>query len=146
MTLTSKDRYAIIALLELAAKGGSRPVPLVELSQKYNISVSYLEQLFAQLRRAGLVQSRRGPSGGYLLGRPAQVIRIYDVLRAIRSGDPVSDRRFADSGESPGLVLWEILARRIQDLLERTTLADLLRAGGVYSGRSGSDRGGLEAG
>ncbi len=144
MTFSSKDRYAIIAMLELAVQGGARPIPLVELSQKYNISVSYLEQLFAQLRRAGLVQSRRGPSGGYLLGRTPEEISIYDVVRAIRAGDPVRDTRFADAADSAGLQLWEVLAGRIQGLLEETRLADLLHAGGgAYADAGGS---GLKAG
>jgi Rrf2 family iron-sulfur cluster assembly transcriptional regulator len=129
MILSSKDRYAIIAMFELTAERGARPIPLAELSQKYDISVSYLEQLFAQLRRAGLVQSRRGPTGGYLLGRDADNISIYDIVTAIRMDD---EGNAPITSDGAGAVMWNSLSTRVRKLLTDISLADML---------SGSDLG-----
>lgn len=128
MILSSKDRYGIIAMFDLAAQRGERPVPLVELSQKHNISVSYLEQLFAQLRRAGLVKSRRGPTGGYFLGRDASDITINDVVKAIRYGEESFSEFPRGDAASEGLKLWENFSHRMHHMLDEISLADVLRS------------------
>jgi len=83
MRLTTKGRYAVTALLDLAIHADSGPVNLADISQRQGISLSYLEQLFAKLRRNDLVSSVRGPGGGYRLGRSAQLIRIVDIIDAV---------------------------------------------------------------
>ena len=83
MKLSTKGRYAVMALVDLASQGGGRPVSLADISSRQEISLSYLEQLFAKLRRSGLVKSVRGPGGGYLLARPAEDTRISDAILAV---------------------------------------------------------------
>ena len=78
MRLTTKGRYAVTAMLDLAINAGISPTSLGDISQRQGISLSYLEQLFARLRRAGLVKSVRGPGGGYLLALPASEITVPD--------------------------------------------------------------------
>lgn len=83
MKLTTKGRYAVTAMLDLALHANDRPVPLADISQRQGISLSYLEQLFAKLRRKALVDSARGPGGGYRLSRPSNEISVADVITAI---------------------------------------------------------------
>ena len=82
MKLSTKGRYAMVALADLAAAGDAR-LSLAEISKRQDISLPYLEQLFVKLRRAGLVASVRGPGGGYHLARPAAEIRVSDILEAV---------------------------------------------------------------
>ncbi|MGH8246367.1 MAG: Rrf2 family transcriptional regulator, partial [Gammaproteobacteria bacterium] len=83
MRLTTKGRYAVTAMLDLALHRKQGPINLAEISARQGISLSYLEQLFARLRRQGLVASARGPGGGYLLGRGTSEISISDVIGAV---------------------------------------------------------------
>ena len=83
MRLTTKGRYAVTAMLDLAIHATEGPVPLADISQRQGISLSYLEQLFARLRRQGLVSSARGPGGGYRLAHAASEIAVVDVINAI---------------------------------------------------------------
>jgi Rrf2 family iron-sulfur cluster assembly transcriptional regulator len=83
MKLSTKGRYAVTAMLDLALNDGKNPVTLAEISQCQGISLSYLEQLFARLRKAGLVAGVRGPGGGYRLAREAQGITIADIIDAV---------------------------------------------------------------
>ena len=83
MKLGSKGRYAVMAMVDLALHGGTRPVSLAEIALRQEISLSYLEQLFARLRRRGLVCSVRGPGGGYLLARAAAEISVVEVVDAV---------------------------------------------------------------
>ena len=83
MKLTTKGRYAVTAMLDLALHAQESPVPLADISQRQGISLSYLEQLFSKLRKKGLVDSARGPGGGYRLSRPAGNIAIEEVITAI---------------------------------------------------------------
>src|ERR1700733_59858 len=84
MRLSTKGRYAVMAMADLAAhEQGARPVSLADVAQRQEISLSYLEQLFAKLRRGGLVRSVRGPGGGYRLSRPATEIRVADIIVAV---------------------------------------------------------------
>jgi Rrf2 family iron-sulfur cluster assembly transcriptional regulator len=80
LKLTTRGHYAVVAILELARRGEKDPVPLVEIAKSGNISLSYLEQLFAGLRKNGIVKSYRGPGGGYVLAKPAKNITIADIL------------------------------------------------------------------
>ena len=83
MQLTTKGRYAVTAMLDLASSDTGKPVTLDIISQRQNISLSYLEQLFAKLRKASLVKSVRGPGGGYLLSPPAQDVTLTQIIEAV---------------------------------------------------------------
>ncbi len=83
MKLSTKGRYAVMAMVDLAAQNSDRPIALAEIAERQDISLSYLEQLFAKLRRGGLVASVRGPGGGYRLARPAEETRIADIILAV---------------------------------------------------------------
>ena len=86
MRLTSKGRYAVTALLDVALHAEQGPVPLADISERQGISLSYLEQLFSKLRKQGLVASVRGPGGGYRLGMDANTISIGKVISALLEG------------------------------------------------------------
>jgi Rrf2 family iron-sulfur cluster assembly transcriptional regulator len=81
--LSTKGRYAVMAMVDLAMHAGGNPVSLAEIAERQEISLSYLEQLFAKLRRRGLVKSVRGPGGGYLLAYPRENTRIADIILAV---------------------------------------------------------------
>lgn len=83
MRLTTKGRFAVTAMLDLATRGGNAPVTLTGISERQKISLSYLEQLFGKLRRHGIVESVRGPGGGYYLARPGNSISIADIISAV---------------------------------------------------------------
>ena len=83
MKLSTKGRYAVMALVDLAANDAGRPIALAEIADRQEISLSYLEQLFAKLRRGGIVTSVRGPGGGYQLAHAADKTRISDIILAV---------------------------------------------------------------
>ena len=83
MRLTTKGRYAVTAMLDLAVHNAEGPIALADISERQGISLSYLEQLFAKLRKTGLVASTRGPGGGYCLGKSPAEIAIADVIAAV---------------------------------------------------------------
>ena len=92
MRLSTKGRYAVMAMADLAQhEAANRPVSLADIAQRQEISLSYLEQLFAKLRRGGLVKSVRGPGGGYRLSRPSGDLRIADVILAV--DEPIAATR-----------------------------------------------------
>lgn len=132
MRLSTKGRYAVMAMVDLALNGGPRPVVLAEIAERQQISLSYLEQLFAKLRRVGLVQSVRGPGGGYLLSFPARETRIADVILAV--DEPIRTTR-CPPGNTQGCLadrsrclthdLWEELDKQIHRYLNSVTLSDV---------------------
>lgn len=130
MRLTSKGRYAVTAMLDVAIHRESGPVPLADISERQGISLSYLEQLFARLRRQGLVSSVRGPGGGYQLGQSAENISIAAVIHAVdESIDATRCQGRADcQGGTRCLThsLWEGLSDRIADFLAGISLAELV--------------------
>ncbi|HEY3532720.1 MAG TPA: Rrf2 family transcriptional regulator, partial [Casimicrobiaceae bacterium] len=83
MRLTTKGRFAVTAMLDVALHGDAGPVTLAAVATRQNISLAYLEQLFCKLRRSGLVESVRGPGGGYQLGRAADTVAIADIVLAV---------------------------------------------------------------
>ena len=100
MRLSTKGRYAVMAMADLAQhEAGNRPVSLADIAQRQEISLSYLEQLFAKLRRGGLVKSVRGPGGGYRLSRPSEELRIADIIMAV--DEPIAATR-CKPGSSKG--------------------------------------------
>ncbi|WP_032091854.1 MULTISPECIES: Fe-S cluster assembly transcriptional regulator IscR [Pasteurellaceae] len=130
MKLTSKGRYAVTAILDIALNAENGPVSLADISERQHISLSYLEQLFAKLRRHGLVKSVRGPGGGYQLGLPADDIAIGMIISAVNEN--ISVTRCLGQGDCQGgkqcltHSLWEQLSQRIEDFLNDITLAELV--------------------
>ncbi len=133
MRLSTKGRYAVMALVDLARESGGRPVSLADISSRQDISLSYLEQLFAKLRRAGLVKSARGPGGGYVLARSLEETRISDAILAV--DEPIRATRckpesgagcHADKSRCATHDLWEELTRHIHVFLSSVTLADVI--------------------
>jgi len=133
MRLSTKGRYAVMAMTDLALhEAGTRPVSLADIAERQEISLSYLEQLFAKLRRNGLVSSVRGPGGGYRLSRPADEVRVADIIMAV--DEPLGATR-CKPGSPKGCLpagarcvthdLWEELGRQIHVFLSSVSLADV---------------------
>lgn len=133
MKLSTKGRYAMVALTDLATAGEGTLLSLAELSRRQDISLPYLEQLFVKLRRAGLVESVRGPGGGYRLSRPASDIRVSEILGAV---DETVSAMHTGAGASGGLSgsraqsltnrLWEGLSAHVYVFLHQTRLSDVV--------------------
>ena len=132
MKLSTKGRYAVMAMVDLASNSEGQPVALADIAKRQEISLSYLEQLFAKLRKGGLVKSVRGPGGGYLLAHPPGEARISDVILAV--DEPIRATRCAPgspsgcrSNNSRCLThdLWEELGNQIHLYLSSVTLADI---------------------
>ena len=133
MKLSTKGRYAMAALADIALQPDGDLVTLGDISQRQDISLPYLEQLFVKLRRAELVVSVRGPGGGYRLARPAFEIRVVDVLSAV---DETVDAMHKGAGASGGLSgsraqsltnrLWEGLSAHVYVYLHQTRLSDVI--------------------
>ena len=150
MKLSTKGRYAVMAMVDLASTSNGSPVALADIAERQEISLSYLEQLFAKLRRGGLVRSVRGPGGGYLLAHSAEGTRISDIILAV--DEPIRATRCAPgspagcrSNKSRCLThdLWEELGNQIHLYLSSVTLADvcgrrILGTAGVIAG-NGAD-------
>lgn len=156
MRLSTKGRYAVMAMTDLAlnaqkgAGGSGRPISLSEISERQQISLSYLEQLFARLRKAGLVKSARGPGGGYVLARPAEALYVSEIVLAV--DEPIKatrcemtsnklgankrlgkDEAAREIGCMPGGQrclthnLWEDLGVAIHDYLSQVSLDDVIK-------------------
>ena len=131
MRLSTKSRYAVTSLLDMVMHSENNPVSLAEISQRQGISLSYLEQLFAKMRRNNLVVSTRGPGGGYRLSSPPEDIYVSDIISAVDEKLEVSNK-----DALPGAVnyepclteqLWEELSEQISSYLDRISLADMLK-------------------
>ena len=134
MRLSTKGRYAVMAMADLAGHAAqARPVALADIAERQEISLSYLEQLFAKLRRGGLVTSVRGPGGGYRLSRPSAEVRIADIIVAV--DEPIAATR-CKTGSAKGCTksgarcvthdLWEELGQQIHVFLSSVSLADVV--------------------
>ena len=130
MRLTTKGRYAVTAMLDLAFHSQIKPVTLTDIAARQTISLSYLEQLFARLRRAGMVKGVRGPGGGYKLCRQTSDINIADIITAVdESLDSTKCGGEANCQKEQTCLthdLWVGLGEQIRDYLEDISLADLL--------------------
>ena len=128
--LTTRGRYAIMAMVELGKRTGSEPAPLVEVAKRGNISLSYLEQLIAGLRRQGLVKSYRGPGGGYALAKPADEITVPAILIAAEDSTPA--KRIQQKGEKKSSDceytenLWNHIGETLYASLSDVTLQNVL--------------------
>ena len=130
MKLTSRGRYAVTAMFDIALRPPEERVTLNEISRRQGISLSYLEQIFARLRRAGLVSSLRGPGGGYQLSRAASDISVAEIIHAV---DEVLDARYCQGGrdchnghECLSHMLWNDLSEKIEAYLQSITLQQLI--------------------
>jgi Rrf2 family iron-sulfur cluster assembly transcriptional regulator len=132
MQLSTKGRYAVMAIIDVARWGDLRPVSLGEIATKQDISLAYLEQLFMKLRRNGIVRSVRGPGGGYVLSRSPRDITIGEIMAAV--DEPIKMTRCAGEGAEGCIAarrctthnLWQALGDHIGAFLDRTTLRDVL--------------------
>jgi Rrf2 family iron-sulfur cluster assembly transcriptional regulator len=131
MKLTSKGRYAVTAMLDVAIKEHMGPVPLADISERQGISLSYLEQLFSKLRKKELVSSVRGPGGGYRLGKTRAEISVAMIIDAVN--ESIDIRKCSGEGgcNENGVQclthsLWEQLSERISNFLDDITLEELM--------------------
>ena len=130
MRLSTKSRYAVTSLLDLVMHSDEGPVSLADISVRQGISLSYLEQLFAKMRRNKLVVSTRGPGGGYSLGTTPDRVCIADVINAVDEEMQVADKDVRGSeGYEPCLTeqLWEELSAEIESFLTTISLADMMQ-------------------
>ena len=133
MKLSTKGRYAVMAMVDIAANSDGKPIALADVAERQEISLSYLEQLFGKLRRGGLVKSVRGPGGGYLLAHTAGETRISDIILAV--DEPIKAVR-CTPGSPAGCKsnktrclthdLWEELGNKIYLYLNSVSLADVV--------------------
>lgn len=133
MKLSTKGRYAMVALTDLAMMGKGEIVPIATIAKRQNISITYLEQLFVKLRRAGIVESVRGPSGGYQLAKNAEAIKVLDVLLAVDEGVHVNKLGGGIASGSTGTKsqsltnrLWEGLSAQVYVFLHQSSIADII--------------------
>jgi len=146
MRVTTRSRYALHALLELANSHGGGPTYLSELCKAAGTSQKYLERIFARLKGAGIVQSSRGRSGGYELAKPPEEVYLIDVWRALE-GPVLPLECLADPQSCPKSArcvpqsFWARVASAVADVLERTTLADLAEQAGTELDTAGGAEG-----
>lgn len=130
MRLTTKGRFAVTAMVDLALRGEKNPVTLSAISERQKISLSYLEQLFGKLRRSNIVESVRGPGGGYYLAKPAEKITIAEIIVAV--DEPLDATKCGGKGNCHGEQscithdLWMGLNERILDYLRAVNLQQLV--------------------
>ena len=143
MKLTTRGRYAVTAMLDLAINGGKKPVSLADISGRQEISLSYLEQLFAKLRRKQLVTSARGPGGGYRLARSGNDIFVAQIIDAVAESVDVTNcqgKGNCHHGETCLTHhLWEDLSGQIHDFLSQISLGDLMKGRGQRVNKQHTD-------
>ena len=119
ISVTSKSRYAVVAMAELARSGDGGPVPIAQIAERREMPVQFLEQLFSTLRRGGLLNSQRGVKGGYTLARPAEDITVLEVVQAL-------DGKVGEEGKEAG-VIWAEGVEALRGVFRSTTIADIAR-------------------
>jgi Rrf2 family transcriptional regulator, iron-sulfur cluster assembly transcription factor len=129
--LNTKARYAVMAMADLAKNGQAGAVPLSAIAERQNLSMAYLEQIFLRLRRAGLVESTRGRTGGYLLARPANAIQVADIMNAVEEQTRMTRCLEAEAGclgDQRCLThsLWHALGSHIETFLSNVSLQEVL--------------------
>ena len=125
ISVTSKSRYAVVALAELA-RSGEAPVPIAQIAERRAMPVQFLEQLFSTLRRDGLLHSQRGVKGGYTLARPPEEISVLEVVQAL-------DGRVGDEAREAGGI-WEEGVEALREVFSSTTIADIARREAAEAG------------
>ena len=125
ISVTSKSRYAVVALAELA-RSGEAPVPIAQVAERRAMPVQFLEQLFSTLRRDGLLHSQRGVKGGYTLARPPEQITVLEVVQAL-------DGRVGQEADEAGGI-WRDGVEALRDVFSSTTIADIARREAAEAG------------
>ncbi len=145
MRLTTKGRYAVTAMLDLAIHHGNGPITLADIAQRQGISLSYLEQLFSRLRKRSLVTSVRGPGGGYSLARDAEAINVAEVITAVDENVDTTRCHGAYNCQNNQRCLthdlWHDLSDRIYDYLNGISLQELMNRRGVQEVADRQDEG-----
>jgi Rrf2 family transcriptional regulator, iron-sulfur cluster assembly transcription factor len=140
MRLSIKSRFAVTAMIDIALQGNAGPVSLADIGSRHRISVSYLEQLFSKLRQSGLVESTRGPGGGYSLGRAIEAISVADIIGAVETQTPKLGKAEKPQPQQEGTgewmteELWSALNARMVEHMQAISLRQLAsdqRAKGV---------------
>lgn len=130
MKLSTKSRYGIKALVELAIQHGEGPVSIKTIGEKWNISEYYLEQLFATLRKAGLIQSIRGAQGGYILAKEPKDISVYDLIETLEGPVEIStcltEEKCDNIGGCPTRILWKKIKQSIDEVTKSVSLQDMV--------------------
>jgi len=133
MKLTSKGRYAVMAMADLANAKGNQPVNLTEISLRQGISIAFLEQIFLKLKKNNLVQSSRGPSGGYSLSRSPEEIKLSSIIKAVdekvKTVGCKKESKRGCTGKSIKCIthdLWDDLETHINNFFEKNTLKDII--------------------
>jgi Rrf2 family transcriptional regulator, iron-sulfur cluster assembly transcription factor len=145
MRLTTKGRFAVTAMLDVAMYGAQSPVTLANIAERQHISLSYLEQLFGRLRRQSLVESVRGPGGGYQLAKAAEATSVAEIIHAVE--EPLDSRQCGGKencrNESRCMThdLWEDLNHTVNNFLAGVTLSDLMARGAAMEARANASNG-----
>lgn len=128
MRLSTKSRFAITSMIDVALRANATPVPLSEIAARHHISLSYLEQVFSKLRQHGLVESTRGPGGGYTLGQRADKVTVADIIGAVEDEGKVGVRNTSLAGDAAGDLTRELcdaLNSKMVDYMQSITLRSL---------------------
>jgi Rrf2 family iron-sulfur cluster assembly transcriptional regulator len=126
MRLSTKGRFAVTAMIDVALREKLGPVPLSDIAARQQISLSYLEQMFSKLRSEGLVHSTRGPGGGYTLGQRADAITVADIISAVE--DPAPKVKAEEEAPSHDMAqdLWDTMNAKVFDFMQSVTLRSLV--------------------
>ena len=127
MRATQQLKYALYGVFDLAYNGGDGPVTLQEIGDRQGIPTRYLEQIFQRLRRAGLVRSKRGPGGGYLLASPAHEISVADVVIGVQGALLCVAEGREDGGPATPAFVWDEISEGLRQALAARSIADLCR-------------------
>lgn len=136
MKISTKSRYGLRSLVDLAVHATGEQVPLVNIAKRQNLSVNYLEQVFSLLKKGNIVKSVKGAQGGYILARPAEQITVLDVIRAIEGELVIVDEEMPSSETSLlyqnmqaclKRQVWDKMTQSVCDVVSQITLADLIR-------------------
>ena len=126
MRLSTKGRFAVTAMIDIALREELGPVPLTDIASRQHISLSYLEQLFSKLRFHGLVTSIRGPNGGYSIGRQTDGITVADIICAVEDASPIEKRPDAAPMQDLTQDLWDAVNAKVLDFTQSVTLKSLV--------------------
>jgi Rrf2 family iron-sulfur cluster assembly transcriptional regulator len=126
MRLSTKGRFAVTAMIDVALREKLGPVPLSDISVRQQISLSYLEQMFSKLRQQGLVSSTRGPGGGYTLGRRTDTITVAEIIAAVEDSAPEANAKEALPAHDMAQDLWDTMNAKLLDFMQSVTLRSLV--------------------
>lgn len=130
MKISTKGRYGLRALVDLAAQTEGEPIPLIHIANRQNISLNYLEQVFGSLRKANIVKSVKGANGGYFLSRGAESITVKEILEVLEGVFTITDGESKDSGDYIKMAIqklvWDRIDKEVNQFLEGTTLQQLV--------------------